>query len=133
MPSADGLQNAPSSAFIGSMGEAATTPLGHAIPDAGTTVAVFIGNAVAGPVNQPEYISGFPAFEQKFGGLTANRELGYAIRQFFLNGDVRCDNTTTTPRDVAFGIVNIEIGFAPLKPAEFVIIRLQQKAQPPSA
>ena len=26
------------------------------------------------------------------------------------------------------GIVNIEIGFAPLKPAEFVILRIQQRA-----
>jgi uncharacterized protein len=68
------------------MGENAATPLGHAITGVGTTAAVFIGNAAAGPVNQPESVSGFPAFEQKFGGLTANLELGYAIRQFFLNG-----------------------------------------------
>jgi phage tail sheath protein FI len=46
---------------------------------------------------------------------------------------VRCDSTTTTSADVALGIVNIQVGFAPLRPAEFVIIRLQQKAQPPSA
>jgi uncharacterized protein len=68
------------------MGEDATTPLGHAIAGGGTTAAVFIGNAAAGPVNQPESISGFPAFQQKFGGLSANLEIGYAIRQFFLNG-----------------------------------------------
>jgi uncharacterized protein len=46
---------------------------------------------------------------------------------------VKCDSTTTTPADIAFGVVNIQVGFAPLKPAEFVIIRVQQKAQPPSA
>ena len=46
---------------------------------------------------------------------------------------VKCDGTTTTPADVAFGIVNIQVGFAPLTPAEFVVIRVQQKAQPPSA
>ena len=68
------------------MGEYAATPLGHAITGVGTTAAAFIGNATAGPVNQPESISGFPAFQQKFGGLTPNLELGYAIRQFFLNG-----------------------------------------------
>ena len=39
---------------------------------------------------------------------------------------VRCDRTTTTQYDIDRGIVNIEVGFAPLKPAEFVIIKLQQ-------
>jgi hypothetical protein len=41
---------------------------------------------------------------------------------------VRCDGETTTPIDRDRGIVNIIVGFAPLKPAEFVIIYLQQKA-----
>jgi phage tail sheath protein FI len=39
---------------------------------------------------------------------------------------VRCDRTTTTPADVNLGVVNIEVGFAPLKPAEFIVIRIQQ-------
>ena len=42
---------------------------------------------------------------------------------------VRCDATTTTQTDVDNGIVNIQIGFAPLKPAEFVILSLQQIAR----
>jgi len=41
---------------------------------------------------------------------------------------VRCDKNTTTQSDINRGIVNVEVGFAPLKPAEFVIIRLQQIA-----
>ncbi len=41
---------------------------------------------------------------------------------------VRCDATTTTQSDIDKGIVNIIVGFAPLKPAEFVIIYLQQMA-----
>lgn len=41
---------------------------------------------------------------------------------------VRCDRTTTTQNDIDRGIVNIVVGFAPLKPAEFVIIQLQQIA-----
>ncbi|MES9852174.1 MAG: phage tail sheath subtilisin-like domain-containing protein [Candidatus Thiodiazotropha sp. L084R] len=41
---------------------------------------------------------------------------------------VRCDKTTTTQDDRNKGIVNIEIGFAPLKPAEFVVIKIQQMA-----
>jgi phage tail sheath protein FI len=39
---------------------------------------------------------------------------------------VRCDKNTTTPADVDLGRVNVIVGFAPLKPAEFVIIRIQQ-------
>jgi phage tail sheath protein FI len=41
---------------------------------------------------------------------------------------VRCDRTTTTQADIDLGIVNIHVGFAPLKPAEFVVIKLQQIA-----
>jgi phage tail sheath protein FI len=39
---------------------------------------------------------------------------------------VKCDAETTTQDDRNKGIVNIEVGFAPLKPAEFVVIRIQQ-------
>ena len=39
---------------------------------------------------------------------------------------VKCDKETTTQNDINLGIVNIVVGFAPLKPAEFVIIKLQQ-------
>jgi hypothetical protein len=41
---------------------------------------------------------------------------------------VKCDATTTTQADVDRGVVNVLVGFAPLKPAEFVFIRLQQLA-----
>jgi uncharacterized protein len=39
---------------------------------------------------------------------------------------VKCDQETTTQYDIDRGIVNIVVGFAPLKPAEFVIIKIQQ-------
>ncbi len=41
---------------------------------------------------------------------------------------VKCDSETTTQNDINSGVVNIVIGFAPLKPAEFVVIQLQQIA-----
>jgi len=41
---------------------------------------------------------------------------------------VKCDRETTTQSDINLGIVNIVVGFAPLKPAEFVIVKLQQMA-----
>jgi Bacteriophage tail sheath protein len=41
---------------------------------------------------------------------------------------VKCDSTTTTQADIDNGIVNILVGFAPLKPAEFVVIQIAQLA-----
>ncbi len=41
---------------------------------------------------------------------------------------VKCDSETTTQNDINLGIVNILVGFAPLKPAEFVVISIQQIA-----
>ncbi len=50
---------------------------------------------------------------------------GSTLRDAYL---VKCDSETTTQSDIERGIVNIYVGFAPLKPAEFVVIRLQQLA-----
>jgi len=50
---------------------------------------------------------------------------GQTPRQAYL---VKCDSETTTQADINLGIVNILVGFAPLKPAEFVIIRISQLA-----
>jgi phage tail sheath protein FI len=41
---------------------------------------------------------------------------------------VKCDKETTTQNDIDLGRVNIIVGFAPLKPAEFVVIQIQQIA-----
>ena len=41
---------------------------------------------------------------------------------------VKCDRETTTQADINLGIVNIIVGFAPLKPAEFVVLKIQQMA-----
>jgi Bacteriophage tail sheath protein len=41
---------------------------------------------------------------------------------------VKCDKETTTQDDINLGVVNVLVGFAPLKPAEFVIISIQQMA-----
>jgi phage tail sheath protein FI len=41
---------------------------------------------------------------------------------------VKCDRETTTQNDINLGVVNIVVGFAPLRPAEFVVIKIQQMA-----
>jgi phage tail sheath protein FI len=46
---------------------------------------------------------------------------------------VTCDATTTTADDQANGVVNIVVAFAPVKPAEFVIIKIAQLAGQPQS
>jgi hypothetical protein len=41
---------------------------------------------------------------------------------------VQCDATTTTAQDIANGIVNVLVAFAPLEPAEFVVVQIAQLA-----
>jgi phage tail sheath protein FI len=67
------------------------------------------------------------------------RDFGAFMQRLFLQGAfqgekpsdayfVKCDGTTTTQNDIDQGIVNIIVGFAPLRPAEFITIQLQQLA-----
>jgi hypothetical protein len=46
----------------------------------------------------------------------------------FYGYEVACDKTTTTQYDIDRGIVNIRVAFAPVKPAEFVVLQIQQLA-----
>jgi hypothetical protein len=41
---------------------------------------------------------------------------------------VKCDGETTTQADINLGTINVVVGFAPLKPTEFVFITLRQLA-----
>ncbi len=65
--------------------------------------------------------------------------VGAFMHELFVNGYfqgqtpaqayfVKCDSETTTQNDIDHGVVNIVVGFAPLQPAEFVIIQIQQMA-----
>lgn len=61
--------------------------------------------------------------------LSVNTFLADLQRQgAFYSYFVNCDSTTTTPDDIARGVVNIVVGIAPIKPAEFVVIQIQQIA-----
>ena len=46
----------------------------------------------------------------------------------FYGYKVTCDKSTTTESDIAKGIVNILVAFAPVKPAEFVVLQIHQQA-----
>ncbi|MEV5136712.1 phage tail sheath C-terminal domain-containing protein [Streptomyces syringium] len=50
---------------------------------------------------------------------------GTAAREAYF---VKCDKDTTTQDDINRGVVNVVVGFAPLKPAEFVIVKIEQMA-----
>jgi phage tail sheath protein FI len=41
---------------------------------------------------------------------------------------VKCDGETTTQADIDAGVVNVLVGFAPLKPAEYIVVKISQKA-----
>lgn len=64
--------------------EISTTP--HTITGVPTGVAAFIGSTKKGGVNRPVRLASFADFERRFGGLVKDLPLGYAVRQFFLNG-----------------------------------------------
>jgi phage tail sheath protein FI len=40
---------------------------------------------------------------------------------------VKCDSQTNPQDQIDAGIVTVFVGFAPLRPAEFVVIRISQK------
>ena len=51
-----------------------------------TSVTAFVGATKRGPVNRAARVLGFGDFERRFGGLSADSEISYAVRQFFENG-----------------------------------------------
>src|SRR5436305_9590754 len=51
-----------------------------------TSVTAFVGAASRGRSYRAVRINSFRKFEQRFGGLVSNYDLGYAVQQFFLNG-----------------------------------------------
>ncbi|GAA1924145.1 hypothetical protein GCM10009716_35630 [Streptomyces sodiiphilus] len=51
-----------------------------------TSVTAFVGHTRRGPVNQPVTVTSFSDFERRFGGLTADSPVSYAVQQFYLNG-----------------------------------------------
>lgn len=88
--------------------------------DKGTQWAVFEPNA------EPLWIRLRACVETFLLGLWQRGALVGQTPQhaFFVN----CDRTTTTQTDIDTGFVNMEIGFSPVKPAEFIILRIRQRA-----
>src|SRR5690349_11092989 len=58
----------------------------HTIIGVATSITAFVGRAARGPVDKPMTINGLADFERIFGGLWEGSALGFAVRDFFLNG-----------------------------------------------
>lgn len=58
----------------------------RAISGVNTSVCAFVGKAKRGPVNKAVHVLSFSDFERRFGGLSNDSEMSYAVRQFFFNG-----------------------------------------------
>src|SRR5206468_4029350 len=71
-----------------------------------TSITAFIGRALRGPTNQAVTINSYADFERIYGGLWIGSTLGYAVRDFYLNGGsqaiiVRLYSNPTAPGAVA--------------------------------
>ena len=58
----------------------------HTIVGVSTSNAAFVGTAPRGLTNQPVRVFGTADFERQFGGLATGHMMGFAVRDFFLNG-----------------------------------------------
>lgn len=61
----------------------------RSIEAVGTALTAFVGHTPSGPLNEATPITSFAEFEAEFGGLSADSALGYAVRDFFVNGGQR--------------------------------------------
>jgi phage tail sheath protein FI len=89
-----------------------------------TSITAFVGRALRGPTDElgPVTITSFGDFERTFGGLWLGSALGFAVRDFFLNGGgqaiiVRCYRATTGTRSEAKLIVGTSPDTLPLRAA----------------
>jgi len=51
-----------------------------------TSIAAFVGRTPRGPAGEPVTITSYADFERRFGPLARDYPLGYAVRDFYLNG-----------------------------------------------
>ena len=67
-----------------------------------TSITAFIGRAQRGPVDKAITINSYGDFERIFGGLWPASKLGFAVRDFYLNGGSQAVDCATVPPDVCY-------------------------------
>jgi len=55
-------------------------------PGLATSVAAFVGTSRRGPIDQAVRLRSFGDFQRRFGGLSPDSEMTYAVRHFFQGG-----------------------------------------------
>ncbi len=72
-----------------------------------TSITAFFGMALRGPNDDPVVINSYGDFERTFGGLWVDSSLGYAVRDFYLNGGSQAIivrlHRNATPADITIG------------------------------
>src|SRR5437016_2790488 len=58
----------------------------RAITGVATSITAFVGRTRRGPVNRATTVNSYADYERVFGGLWADSSVGYAVRDFFVNG-----------------------------------------------
>lgn len=93
------------------------------ITGAATSIAAFVGRALRGPANEPVTITSFGEFERIFGGLWVASSLGYAVRDYFVNGGGRAivirlfsPKSGDSPARIAIGETAQAVEFEPVSP-----------------
>ena len=80
-----------------------------------TSITAFIGRAARGPTDTAMTINSFGDFERLFGGLWDGSSLGFAVRDFYLNGGsqaiiVRLYHSDTRSTDAAKEVAAAAVG-----------------------
>src|SRR5277367_3825770 len=79
----------------------------HTIVGVSTSIALFIGRAIQGPVNEPELCLSYSDYVRVFSADTSFSDMALQVQQFFLNGGSECyalrvvNNSTVGSKAVA--------------------------------
>jgi len=72
-----------------------------------TSITAFVGAAVSGDVDEPVMCNSWADFERRYGGLSADLPLGYAVKDFFLNGGSRALIVRVAPSDATSATIEL--------------------------
>jgi uncharacterized protein len=86
-----------------------------------TSITAFVGAAASGPTDDPVMCNSFADFERRFGGLRADLPLGYAVRDFYLNGGTQALIVRVAHSDAREATIELE-GADPASPAVALVL-----------
>ena len=84
-----------------------------------TSITAFIGRALRGPTDEPVFINSYGDFERVFGGLWVESSLGYAVRDFYLNGGSQAIIVRLARNTTAAKLINGDLKLKASSPGEW--------------